>query len=212
HAQRMLVVAKAGPEALAQAPIQGVLAHVAERGVAEVVPEPDGLAQVLVEREGAGDRPGDLGDLEGVGQAGAVVVAGGRHAHLGLVLEPATRLAVHDPVPVALKRRPQTAVGLGVAALRRIGTRGQRGEVGLLTGTDALGVPLGHRPGRMLVARGHRLLAHIPILTARRANPAPPARARRIARRKRQAASNGRRSTWAWCSAGCPIARSAWRR
>ena len=117
-AQRVLVVAKAGAEALAQAAVQGVLADVAERRVAEVVAEPDGLAQVLVERQRAGHGPRDLGHLERVGQPRAVVVAGGRHEHLGLVLEAAKRLAVDDPVAVALKRRAQAAVGLGVAALR----------------------------------------------------------------------------------------------
>ena len=42
-AQRVLVVAKAGAEALAQAVVQRVLADVAERRVAEVVTEADRL-------------------------------------------------------------------------------------------------------------------------------------------------------------------------
>jgi hypothetical protein len=36
---------------------------------------------------------------------GAVVVALRRHEHLGLVLQATKRLAVHDPVAIALKRR-----------------------------------------------------------------------------------------------------------
>ena len=47
----------------------------AERRVAEVVGERHRLGQVLVEPQRAGERPGDLGDFERVGQPGAVVVA-----------------------------------------------------------------------------------------------------------------------------------------
>ena len=42
-AQRVLVVAKAGAEALAQAVVEDVLADVPERRVAEVVAQPDRL-------------------------------------------------------------------------------------------------------------------------------------------------------------------------
>ena len=48
-AQRVLVVAKAGAEALAQAVVEHVLADVAEGRVAEVVAEADRLGEVLVE-------------------------------------------------------------------------------------------------------------------------------------------------------------------
>jgi hypothetical protein len=62
-------------EALRQKLAQGLFAGVAEGRVAEVVAQGDGLGQVLVETEGLGDRPGDLGDLEAVGQPRPVVVA-----------------------------------------------------------------------------------------------------------------------------------------
>ena len=137
--QRLLVVAKAAPEALLQAAVERVLADVAERRVAEVVAEPDRLDQVLVERQRPRDGARDLGDLERVGQPRAVVVAARRHEHLGLVLEPPKRLAVHDPVAVALKRRAQAAVGLGDRPRRRVGARRQRREVALLARLDARG-------------------------------------------------------------------------
>ena len=98
--------------ALAQRRVERVLAGVAEGRVAEVVAEPDRLGQVLVEAERAGDRAGDPAGLERVGEAGAVVVAFGRDEDLRLVLEPAKRLRVDDPVAVALERRAQRAVGL----------------------------------------------------------------------------------------------------
>ena len=112
HPQRVLVVAKASPEPLSQAAVERRLADVSERRMAEIVAETDRLGQILVERQRPGDRARHLGDLERVGQTCAVVVPGGRHEHLRLVLETAKRLAVHDPVPVTLKRCAQPAVGV----------------------------------------------------------------------------------------------------
>ena len=87
--------------------LQRVLAEVAERRVADVVAERDRLGQRLVQPERAGQRPGDLGDLQRVGEPGDEVVAVGVQEDLRLVLEPAERLGVQDPVAVALERRPQ---------------------------------------------------------------------------------------------------------
>ncbi len=108
-------------EAEGQELAQGLLAGVAEGGVAEVVAERDGLGQVLVEAEGLGDRPGDLGDLEAVGQPRPVVVPEGREEDLGLVLEPAEGLGVDDPVAVALEIGPEDVRGLGPDPPLRVG-------------------------------------------------------------------------------------------
>ena len=54
--------------------VQGPLSGVAKGGVAQVVAQGDGLGQVLVQPQGPRDGPGDAGDLQGVGHAGAVVV------------------------------------------------------------------------------------------------------------------------------------------
>ena len=75
HPQRVLVVAKALPEALFQAAVEHLLADVPERRVPEVVAEADRLDQVLVQAQRPGDRPRDRGDLERVGEPRAVVVA-----------------------------------------------------------------------------------------------------------------------------------------
>ncbi len=66
-------------------------------------PEAQRLGQRLVERQVAGDGAADLGDVEGVGEPGDVVVALGVHEDLGLVLQPAERLRVEDAVTVALE-------------------------------------------------------------------------------------------------------------
>ena len=48
-------MAEPAPEALAQEGVEGLLAGVAERGMAEVVTEPDRLDEILVEVQCAGD-------------------------------------------------------------------------------------------------------------------------------------------------------------
>ena len=136
HPQRVLVVLEADPAALAQRRVESRLAGVAEGRVAEVVAEPDRLGQVLVEAERAGHRAGDPAGLERVRQPGPVVVAFGGDEDLGLVLEPAEGLGVDDPVAVALKRRPQRAVGLLDGAPRRIGAGRLRRQELLLPGDD----------------------------------------------------------------------------
>ena len=94
---------------------QGLLAGVAERRVADVVAERDRLGQRLVEAERRGQRARDLGDLHRVGQARDEVVALGVEEDLRLVLQPAERLGVDDPVAVALERGAEL-VGLLRAA------------------------------------------------------------------------------------------------
>src|SRR3954463_2994730 len=73
--QGMVVVPEALAVALTHAVVEHLLAHVPERRVPEVVTEPDGLSQVLVEAQRPGHVAGDAGGLERVGQPGAVVVA-----------------------------------------------------------------------------------------------------------------------------------------
>ena len=112
-AKTLLVVSKAG-EGLGQ----GSLTGVPERGVTEIVAEPDRLDEVLVEEERPADGAGDLGHLEGMGEAGPVVVAGGSDKDLGLVHQPAKALGVEDPVAVALERGSQVALRLWRGPLR----------------------------------------------------------------------------------------------
>ena len=119
-------MAKVLPEALFGAAVEHLLADVAEGRVPEVVAQPDRLDQILVQAQGARDGARDRGDLERVREPGAVVVAAGRHEHLRLVLQAAKRLAVHDAVAVALKRRAQAAILLRARPARGVGAGRQR--------------------------------------------------------------------------------------
>ncbi len=100
------------------------LAGVAERGVAEIVGERDGLRQVLVQPQRAGDRAGDLADLERMGQPGAEVLAFVLEEDLRLVLQAPEGRGMDDAVAVALELGARGARRNGIeppAALRRIG-------------------------------------------------------------------------------------------
>ena len=121
--KRLAPMLEAAAEALAQAAIEDVLADVPERRVAEVVPDPDGLDEILVEAQRARDRPRNAGDLERVRQARAEVIALGSDEDLRLVLQTPERLGVHDAVTVALERRAQPAIGFGLDPARRIRAR-----------------------------------------------------------------------------------------
>ena len=136
--ERVLVVAEAPVEALAQRLVERLLAGVPERRVPEVVAEPDRLDEVLVQPQRPGHAARDPGGLERVGQAGAVVVAGGVDEDLRLVHQPPERLGVHDPVAVALERRAQQArLLLARAPARLVGAHGERREPPLLVLANA---------------------------------------------------------------------------
>ena len=96
--------------------VEGVLAGMAEGRMAEVVRERQRLGKVLVEPEGAGQRPGDLAHLDGVGQPGPEMVALVIDEDLRLVLEPAEGGGMDDPVAVALELAAGRRDGLGEKA------------------------------------------------------------------------------------------------
>src|SRR5262249_52041368 len=93
--------------------LQDPLAGVAERRRAQVLPERDGFGQLLIKPQHLGNAARDLRDLERVGQARAVVIAGRRKEDLRLVLQPAKGLAVNDAIAVVLKRGPDRIFLLG---------------------------------------------------------------------------------------------------
>src|SRR5215210_2692125 len=102
HAKTLLVVPEAR-EGFGQRGLTGM----PERRVTEIVAETDRLNEVLVEEERPANSTSYLGDLEGVGEAGSIVVAGGSDEDLGLVHQSAKTLRVEDAVAVALERGSQ---------------------------------------------------------------------------------------------------------
>lgn len=82
--------------------IEDRFARMAERGMPHVVQECDGFGQIFVEAQGAGDGSADLGDFEGVRQAGAMIIAKLVDEHLRLVHEPAERGGMDNAIAVAL--------------------------------------------------------------------------------------------------------------
>ena len=71
--------------------------------VTQVMRQADGFDQVFVGTQGARDRASDLGDFQGVRQAGAVVIAFIVDENLGLIFQAAEGSGVQDAVAVALE-------------------------------------------------------------------------------------------------------------
>ena len=110
----------------AQAGVERPLAGMAERRMAEVVGERQRLGQILIEPQLAGERAGDLGHFQGVGQAGAVVIAFVEHENLGFVLQTPESRGMNHPVAVA----PERAAG-PAWRLRKLPAAAQVGVAGI---------------------------------------------------------------------------------
>ena len=104
---------------LAHAIVQRVLPGMAERGMAQVVGQGDGLDQVLVQPQATGDGAAELGDLQRMRQPGAEQVALMVDKDLGLVDQAAERGAVDHPIAVALEVVTQAHRRLGMEAATR---------------------------------------------------------------------------------------------
>src|SRR5260221_1719524 len=71
--------------------------------MAKVVCEAQSLRQILVEPQRASHRPPDLRDFEAVRQPHPIMIAVGRHEHLGLVAQAPERDRVDQPIAIALE-------------------------------------------------------------------------------------------------------------
>ena len=114
-----------------QAGIQCAFAGMTERRMAEIVGQRQRFREVLIEAELPGQRTGDLGHFERVGEPGAVMIAFMEHEYLGFVLQAAEGGGMNDPVAIAperaaglarrLRKQPSAAVP-GVAGIDRAGS------------------------------------------------------------------------------------------
>jgi len=73
--------------------IEGILAGMPKRGMANVMPEGHGLDQVLIETEGLGAGAGDLCHLQGMREARAKVILRGGNEDLGFLRKAAESYA-----------------------------------------------------------------------------------------------------------------------
>ena len=106
------MVLKALGDAVFAAPgVEHFFSGMSERGMAEIVTQPDGLDKVFIETEGASDCACDLGCLKGVGKAGAEMVTLGGEEDLGFVFESTEGFRVEDAVTVALEGKPDGTRG-----------------------------------------------------------------------------------------------------
>ena len=116
-AQALLVVIEPAGDEL----VEHALARMPERRVAEIVAKRDRLGELLVKLQHLGDGPRNLRHLERVSEPRSIVVARRREKYLGLVLEPAERLRVHDAIAIALKRRTDIVFRLLAQPSARLG-------------------------------------------------------------------------------------------
>ena len=126
HAQALQVVLEAAGlgRQLAHAGVEFVLPGVAERRVAQIMGQRDGLGQVFRQGQAARQRASDLRHFQAVGQAGAEQVAFVIDEDLGLVFQPPERAGMHDAVAIALELGPIFRRRLGMGPTARSGRVG----------------------------------------------------------------------------------------
>ena len=95
--------------------VERTLAGVAEGRVPKIMPQRNGLGQILVELQRPCRGAGKAGDLKGVRQPCAVMVALGLEVNLRLVLQAAEGFRVGYPVDIALEAGAYLALGLAFA-------------------------------------------------------------------------------------------------
>jgi len=100
--------------------VQRVLAGVAERRMAEIMRETDGLGQILVQLQGVRNGARDLRDFDGVREPGSIQVAFVIDEHLGLVDQAAEGGGMHDAVAVALVFRTICRLRFSIAPAARM--------------------------------------------------------------------------------------------
>ena len=111
--------------------IKGILSRMAEGGMPQVVGQGDGLGELFVEAQFAGDPPGDLCHLQGVCKAGPVIVPLVVDKDLCLILQPPKGGAVDNAVPIPLKGRSIVLEFLRIPSPFGLGAMGGiRGEIG----------------------------------------------------------------------------------
>jgi len=117
-AEGMQIVVE-GSTVAAEASVESALACVSEGRVSDVMDEGEGFGEVFVQTEGGGSGAGDLGDLDGVGEAAAKVVRGSAGEDLGFAGEPTEGASLNDALPIPLDGRAGGTIGRGIDARQK---------------------------------------------------------------------------------------------
>ena len=85
--------------------IQRILTRMAKGCMPQIMSQSNGLRQLLVEPQRFGNRPGNLGNLQGMGQSCPVMIPHRGQKHLGFMLQAAKCLTMQNPIPIPLISR-----------------------------------------------------------------------------------------------------------
>src|SRR5439155_26468921 len=91
-----------------------------ERRVPQIMRKSNRFRQILVQAQRAGDGAADRGNLDGMRQAGAQMIASSVKKNLGLVFHAAERARMNNTSAIALKLGAISVARLGVFAPARI--------------------------------------------------------------------------------------------
>ena len=126
--QRVEVVVEATPMTL-EAPIEGALTGVPKWRMADVMDQRKRLRQIFVQAKRGGNGPGDLRNLNRVGQAPAKVIGGTAGEYLRLPRKTPEGAGLHNAFAIPLKGCTRGTKGRGIDA-------GQK-EIVLISGDRA---------------------------------------------------------------------------
>jgi hypothetical protein len=119
-AQRVEVVVEATPVA-GKAAVQRALPGVPKGRMTYIVNQRKRLRQIFVQAKRGRNGPGDLRNLDRVGQAAAKMIGGAAGKYLGLARETPEGTGLHDALAIALERRARGTERRGIdAGLQKI--------------------------------------------------------------------------------------------
>jgi hypothetical protein len=97
------------PEAVRHQFVERTLTDMTEGSMAQIVPESDGFGQILIQAETARQRAGHLGNLQRMGEAGAVMIPFRGKKDLRFEFQAAEGFAMDNTIPVPLEGGAQIA-------------------------------------------------------------------------------------------------------
>ena len=104
--------------------IKNILACMTERRMSQIMPQGNGLRQILIHPKGSGYGPGNLGDFQRMCQPRPVMIPGRRQKNLSFMLHPPKRLGMKNPVSVSLIHRTYVTLGFLSVPSERILAQG----------------------------------------------------------------------------------------